>query len=63
MAEVKVSDEEVKAFIRRAQEAHFRDGYLLFEDKTIITRDLFAPGVDPEQKAREIIQRIRSGTP
>jgi len=60
--EAKVTEEEIKDFIRRAQAAHFRDGYFVFENRTIITRDLFAPGVDTAQKAREIIQNIRSGT-
>ena len=60
MAEV--SEEEIKEFIRRAEYAHFRNGYITFEGHDIITRDLFAPGVDPKQKAREIILRVRSGT-
>jgi len=63
MDKSQVSDEEVKEFLRRTQNAHFRDGYFIFEGRNIITRDLFAPGVDSTQKAREIILRIRSDAP
>ena len=57
-----VSEKEIKEFLRRAEMAHFGNGYFLYEGKHILTRHLFASGVDAKQKAREMILDARQAS-
>jgi hypothetical protein len=56
-----LSDEEIKEFLRRAENAHFRTGTFQYDGWNVYTRDLFAPGTDKVEKAKQIIQQIRQG--
>jgi hypothetical protein len=59
MTDGTITEQEIQEFIRRAENAHFQSGRLVFEGYSVNTHILFTAGTDKAAKAREMILTIR----